>query len=283
MPNFALTFAVPMDYKLAQLPGTPSTTPQETVPSGGDYFTSKVISSARPSSDYQEGAVSPMAPPHSLHLTVVERLIPPHSVSEVRNMLSSKPKYYLAQRLEELTPKNGTLVFIHPTRAGAQTFAREYLTRLLDPVLRSMTIRYDLTMRFSEAIGTLESLNAIPGFEQMREVLHQLCRNVSKPSDEQESKSGSQYNITYAKTIQEEFSPHVCASWWAEQEKHRLEQIVLNYFRTSNRTPKSENGAEVPRNTLVNEVLQGVVNNAKILKIKPAIELGVFVIKKSQS
>ena len=268
-----------MHFSLNRLPGSSSTTPQENPTS--DYFSSKVITSAVPSSDQQPGA---MAIADSLNLTVVERFIPPTTSSQVNSMFSSEPQGYLATRLQELKRQNGMLVLIHPTHVGAVKFAQDCLGKTLDPTLRSITVVYDLMSRFCDTIGTLDSLDAVPSFTQMRENMTRLCEKLSA-SRESMAKSGHsphpEYSVVHASTALERLTSDIWAKLWTEQEKQRIKKAVHKYFRDAKRSVKDDHQAEVPQSTLVNEILSGVANKAGEVGASAEIELGLFIIQKS--
>ena len=134
--------AVQGRFNLADLPTSPPNTPGPPI-GGDDYFTQKVFDSAVAISDYQNEASSlpksprSVVPPSSINVSIVERYIPPSSSNEFVNMFDPNGPSILIDRLVELSPNNGSLAFIYPTRTGALTFMKNYLHPILDPILNT--------------------------------------------------------------------------------------------------------------------------------------------------
>lgn len=118
--------AVPGRFTLSDLPKSPPSTPGPVV-GGEEYFTSKVFDSAVAIPDYQldskllPPSPRPVVPPGSINVSIVERYIPPTNTNEYAEMFAFKGRSLLHDRLVELSPDNGTLLFIYPTRQGGRT------------------------------------------------------------------------------------------------------------------------------------------------------------------
>ncbi|KAK7732205.1 hypothetical protein SLS57_001185 [Botryosphaeria dothidea] len=279
--------AVPGRFNMADLPTSPPSTPGPPV-GGDDYFTMKVFDSAVQVTDY-EGEVKaarsprPVVPPGSVDVSIVERYIPPTSASEFAGLYStSGSRSLLLDRLAELSPDHGTLLFIYPTRTGGRTFMNSYLGPVLDPILRSMHVVHDLSADLGSSLGHMAAVEHLHEFEEMQRrldtFLHQL--NSGKTS-ERFKLGGSNFQIVYAKKQEARLARNVWASdWWIKQEKPRVRSAVSKYFRLAHKLPPED---QVMPTNLIQEVLDGVAKKPyEFGEPKKGVEVGVFVIRRSR-
>ncbi|KAF4301482.1 hypothetical protein GTA08_BOTSDO06802 [Botryosphaeria dothidea] len=279
--------AVPGRFNMADLPTSPPSTPGPPV-GGDDYFTMKVFDSAVQVTDY-EGEVKaarsprPVVPPGSVDVSIVERYIPPTSASEFAGLYStSGSRSLLLDRLAELSPDHGTLLFIYPTRTGGRTFMNSYLGPVLDPILRSMHVVHDLSADLGSSLGHMAAVEHLHEFEEMQRrldtFLHQL--NSGKTS-ERFKLGGSNFQIVYAKKQEARLARNVWASdWWIKQEKPRVRSAVSKYFRLAHKLPPED---QVMPTNLIQEVLDGVAKKPyEFGEPKKGVEVGVFVVRRSR-
>ncbi|GAT23666.1 similar to An02g09030 [Aspergillus luchuensis] len=108
-PYINITHAVPEQFSLSNLPSSPPPTPRSLF-SGEDYFNPPaVFSSAAVVSAYHDfrGPIQPkttyspmpIVPPHTVHVSVLERYLPPSSPQEYKDMFSRYRPSFLVDRL----------------------------------------------------------------------------------------------------------------------------------------------------------------------------------------
>lgn len=237
--------AVPGSINLENIPTSPPTTPAPP-PESEDYFTTKVFDSAVAVPDYQaEEATSTVSPhpvvaPSSVDITIVERYIPPTSEREFSELFFTTGRSILSDRIVELSPSNGTLVFIYPTKRGGQTFVKEYLSPIMEPILRAMMIGDNLPYRLVTELGQMPAVNALSTFEEMRarleEFCHQLSMGDSTPLTRFHTTSAS-YTVIHASKQEITLTREIWAKeWWNKQEKPRIRKLVRDYHSRVRRT-----------------------------------------------
>ncbi|RMZ12672.1 hypothetical protein D0862_02580 [Hortaea werneckii] len=285
--------AIPGRFNLADLPTSPPNTPGPAV-GGDDYFTQKVFDSAVPISDYQDDLSSlprsprPIVPPSSINLAVVERYIPPTNANEFSDMFNTNGPSILVDRLVELSPSNGSLVFIYPTRTGAQTFVQEHLGPILDPLLRWICVVHGLSLDLSRSLGHMIAVDRMLEHDQLEHRIARLCALLTQRSTSIQRFHGSKatFSLTYSGKKEVLLTRDVWAKdWWTKQEKPRIRDIMTRYAQEAQK--KSSNG-HVDRpatpTELVQQLLDGVVKREYPIGQEPqrGVEVGIFVIKRSE-
>lgn len=280
--------ALPGRYNLSDLPSSPPATPAAPG-TGDDYFTSKVFDSAIPILDYQNNVAStpkrahPIVPPGTVHVSIVERYIPPTSANEFSDMFDVNGRSLLVDRLIEISPDNGTLLFIYPTKTGSETFLKQYLAPILDPVLRSMCVVNNLSVDLGSTLGHMEAVSKMQSFEELIERLIKMCTQLGQPgsSIERLQSRPAKFTLEHSTRHCVRLDREVWAQdWWVKQEKPRVRNIVAKYFRIARRLPAD---SELMPTTLIHEVLDGVASRGYADGEQPSsgIEVGVFVIKRT--
>jgi len=280
--------ALPGRYSLAELPTSPPGTPGQAA-EGDDYFTCKVFDSAVPVLDYQESLESvprtprPVVPPSSINVSIVERYIPPTSAREFSELFQIKGRSLLVDRMVELSPRQGALLFIYPTKRGAQTFMRQYLSPILDPLLRSMCIINGFSVDLGSELGTMAAIDEMHSFETMSRRIQSLCQEMSPQSKENERSAGRRARYTLQFAAKEEVFLERKAwadNWWIKQEKPRVREVLSRYFRIARRMPTD---SDVTPTNLIHEVLDGVSSRPYGRNPEPTsgVEVGVFVIRRT--
>lgn len=216
--------AIPGKFNLPDIPTSPPSTPG--LQSGDDYFTQKIFASAVPISDYQDDLSTlprsprPVVPPSTVNLAVVERYIPPSSSNEFKNLFNPSGPSLLVDRLVELSPAGGTLVFIYPTKTGAETFMREYLSPILDPLLRTTQVIHGLSWSLSQDLGTMAAAKDMEEFEQMKRSMQTLCARLAQ------RKRGSYATVHASKACVRIGRAAWAKDWWPKQEYPRIKETV---------------------------------------------------------
>lgn len=281
--------AVPGRFTLSDLPKSPPSTPGPVV-GGEEYFTSKVFDSAVAIPDYQldskllPPSPRPVVPPGSINVSIVERYIPPTNTNEYAEMFAFKGRSLLHDRLVELSPDNGTLLFIYPTRQGGRTFMKDFLGPILDPLLRTVTVIHDLTSDLGKNLGSMASVDYLDEYDQLAAHVEKFCKTLNGNGSSRRSINSQQATYEVIQSSREEMilERSVWADdWWIKQEKPRVREVVTKYFRKASRLPTN---TEMTSAHLIEEVLNGVSNREYLGEgPKKGVELGVFVIRKSRS
>lgn len=280
-------------FNLADLPTSPPSTPGPPV-GGDDYFTQKVFDSAVSISDYSSDDLSslprsprPIVPPSSINVSVVERYIPPTSSNEFVDMFNPNGPSVLVDRLVELSPNNGTLVFIYPTRKGAETFMQEYLSPILEPILRTMLVVNNLSSDLGTRLGTMASAQHLRDYDQLHHSMARLCAKLTQRSSSMQRFHDHRASFSLVHASKEEV--HIdkdtwLKEWWVKQEKPRIRDAMTQYAREAQK--KSSNlDAEraVTATELIQQLLDGVSKRSypTTQEALGGIEVSVFVIKRS--
>ena len=284
--------AIPGRFNLADLPTSPPATPGPPV-GGEDYFTTKTFDSAVPISDYQEDLSSlprsprPVVPPSSINVAIVERYIPPTSLNEFADMSNPNGPSVLIDRLVELSPQNGCLVFIYPTKTGAQTFREAYLEPILAPLLRSLCVTHGLSFDLSRALGSMPACDRLQEFHNLQRQMSRVCSNLSQHGAGTQRFHGrrARYTLAYAAAKEVFLARTVWAKdWWTKQEKPRIREIVTRYAQEAQKKSSNEH-IDRPATSaeLIQQLLDGVINKPypEGMAPKGGIEVGVFVIKRA--
>ncbi|KAF2502730.1 hypothetical protein BU16DRAFT_448778 [Lophium mytilinum] len=276
--------AVPGRYRLEEVPTSPPSTPGPAV--GGDsYFSTKIFDSAVRVSDYQgdlrliQPSPQPVVPPLSVHVSIVERYIPPTNINEFSGLFSFAGHSILMDRLSEIAI-GGSLLFIYPTKTGAKTFMNQYLGPILDPMLRSMAIVNELSTGLGQTLGNMGSVDYLLDFTVLNSKIGRFCTDLTKDS----SKLGTlhsqkvAFNVLYASKQEVPVTREVWSDWWIKQEKPKVRDTVSKFFRIAHKLPAD---SQTLPTSLIQEILEGVVKKPyEEGGPEKGIEVGVFVIRK---
>lgn len=285
--------AIPGRFNLADLPVSPPSTPGPPL-AGEDYFTQKVFDSAVPIADYQEDLSAlprsprPAVPPSSINVSVVERYIPPTSLHEFQDMFNPNGPSILVDRLVELSPHNGSLVFIYPTRAGAQTFMHDYLSPIIDPLLRTIVVVNGLSADTSRILGNMTAVDRLQDYDTLHRSIEALCVKLTQRTSGILRFHGTRasFTVSHASCETVTLSREVWAKdWWTKQEKPRVREVVTRYAHEAQKKSMNEHVERPPAPAeLIQQLLDGVVKKPYQAGQEPknGIEVGVFVIKRSE-
>lgn len=278
---------MPGRFTLSDLPKSPPSTPGPAV-GGDEYFTSKVFDSAVAIPDYQldskllPPSPRPVVPPGSVHISIVERYIPPTNTNEYAEMFLLKGRSLLHDRFVELSSDNGLLVFIYPTKTGGRTFMHDYLGPIIDPLLRTLTVVNELPSELSSSLGRMSAIAYLDEYESLKAEVERFCAalDASTPVDKR-----FQHTVIHASREEVVLERSAWAEdWWIKQEKPRIRETVSKYFRQMKKLPESE----MTGTHLIQEILNGVANRKQDIydednsRPEPkGVEVGVFIVQKT--
>ncbi|CAK44313.1 hypothetical protein An02g09030 [Aspergillus niger] len=273
-PYINITHAVPEQFSLSNLPSSPPPTPRSLF-SGEDYFNPPaVFSSAAVVSAYHDfrGPIQPkttyspmpIVPPHTVHVSVLERYLPPSSPQEYKDMFSRYRPSFLVDRLSELSPDGGSLLSL----------------------LRQLVVVNELSTDIGRYLGKLSSVSHMEDFDTMRQNLSQLCCDLSSPS--------SQFSIVDARKGSAHLDRDLWTEWYIHQEKSRMKEVLSVYWQNGRRLPATKavsnmstnyilEDKEVTSAMLLGEILDGIRRRPYGEDSEPrdGVELGVFVIRRT--
>lgn len=290
LPYINITHAVPEHFSLSNLPASPPCTPRPQF-SVGDYFNSKIFSSAAVVSAYHDfrGAIQtmsphspmPIVPPQSVHVSVLERYLPPSTIDEYRDFFRADRPSYLVDRLSELSPDGGSLLLIYPTREGACAFREQYLSPIIDPLIRQLVVVNGMSADLGQLLGSHSCVYSMDSFDRLMENIQRLCQSLSGP--------GSKFTLAEAGTGSVYLDRDLWSEWYIHQEKKRIKDVLSLNPHESQRPPfvhmhrmfGTEPG--MTSSILLAEVFDGIRKRPYSVHCRPrrAIELGVFVIRRS--
>lgn len=285
--------AIPGRFNLEELPTSPPNTPGPPV-GGDDYFTQKIFGSAVPITDYQQELTSlprsprPVVPPSSIDVAIVERYIPPNSIREFKEMFTVDGPSILIDRMIELSPHNGSLVFIYPTRSGAQTFMHEYLSPLLDPVLRSIVVANGFSSDLSLSLGDMPAVRHLLEHSELERRTMQLCTRLTQRSGSMARFHGrpAKFTLSYSATQNVMLPRQAWAKdWWTKQEKPHVTEVVTKAAQEAQTKSSNRYVDRPPTATeLWQKLLKDVEQRPYDAGQEPqnGVEVAVFVIKRSE-
>jgi hypothetical protein len=284
--------AIPGEYNLQKLPPTsPPATPGPAV-GGDDYFTKKAFDTAVTILDYQTDLSVQMpspnravASPSSMHVAIVERYIPPTNVNEFSEMFNPDGPSILVDRLVELSPNNGTLLFIYPNKAGARSFYADHLEPIKAPTLRALATRYNVPMNVGEPLENLDKalLALLPTHDQLTASMHALCARLTASSTSLRNfrHRPCRFVCKHAQTASVTVPLDVwLTDWWSKQEKRKLRSAMQGFAHAaSNQRSDPHLGTPPSENILVQQLLSDMARKAERIGLTTAaVEVSVFVV-----
>ncbi len=277
-----VTHVVPRKFDMARLPTSPVGTPSQS--EAGDYFSMMVYSKAVIAVDHHSASNNsypssphPVVAPSSVGVSILERFIPPTTTAEYIDLFSTDGPSILVDRLYELSPDGGSLIFIYPTANGATTFTSKYLGPLLDPLLRTMVGVHGLSADLGADVGKMPVVDHMLSYDNMARKLGILLRKLSRSG----SLGRSVPKYTFVQSCRE--NVHIdrmaWASWWIHQEAPRIREVMNRYFQRAVRLPQRD----ITAGTLVREILDGVESRAyaEYDAEREGIEVGIFILKRT--
>ncbi|KAF3209162.1 hypothetical protein TWF192_010927 [Orbilia oligospora] len=236
-------------------------------------------------------APNPALPPFSLHFSLLERYIPPATPTADSAMFSPFSSVLL-DRVAELSPCGGSLLFVYPTKTGARQFLDRYLGKVLDPLLRRLMVLHRLRADLLWDISRMVAVETMQEFDDLKERLEHFCRRLSEKAkdDGVEDKRfcGPSYffpsvSVVHAQKVNISLSQSSWREWWTFQESNRIREIVKGHFTAPPQdTPQtllseSQGAAEAAAGSLSTAVYNGpvdlareILDGVKALAIRPS-------------
>ena len=282
-PYFQVHHIVPPTFSLTSLPTSPPSTPSVNVSviPQTDYFSPNIFSSAVAVIDrhdkYSKPTSVPSSPfavvPNTADFALYERYIPPSTVQEFKDLFLTTGQSALVDRLAELSPYNGTLLFIYPTKAGATTFKKKLLDPILDPVLRSIITSHCLSSDIGVNIGNMAAAEHLLTFEAMKRKVQALLKGLGRDS--------RRYTLVHATKAVVDVERKVWSEWYVKQETPRIRNITTEYINRAVRLPQEQHTSYA---VLTREIIEGVLKRTYAGGEEPGmdsgIEVGVFVVRR---
>lgn len=192
----------------------------------------------------------------------------------------------LVDRLIELSPHNGSLLFIYPTRTGADTFMREYLGPILDPILRSFAVTQGFSADLNNSLSSMASVGQLLDYEALKHQIETLLARLSQRSSAAERFHGRrpQLTLSYSSKKLVELGREAWAPLWTKQEKYRLREALTKHARDLQKIPMKEHGGDRrPTSDLLQELIRLVETKPYESGKEPAhaVEVSVFVITRT--
>jgi len=237
-----VSHAIDPQIPLSRLPSTPPITGSLTGGNESDvgYFTPTVFSSiviapnslastpvpGTPLLTHPPPPLSnPILPPSSLHLTLLERYIPPATQAEDTAMFSTRSSL-LVDRLFELSSQGGSLLFIYPTKTGAMDFDRDYLGPVLDPLLRKLMVLYRLREGLLWGVRNMSSMPHMAEFDVLRSRIEAFCAALTSGEGDLPRMPTT---VVYSSRARVSLNELSWREWWTQQEQVRVREIVKKH------------------------------------------------------
>ena len=285
-PYITITHAVPPKFDLHSLPTSPPATPN--LPHmGEDYFSQSIFAHAAVAPSYHAASgglltstpssPNPIVPPASVEVSLLERYIPPSNADEYKDLLSSTGHSVLVDRLSELSPFKGTLMFIYPTRKGAQTFVNKHLSPILDPILMNIINLNDLQYGLAEAIGRMKAVSTMQNYANLRTKIISLCSSMTRRTSP--GGRGSTFSLVYSCTGEAALESAVWKEWFVLQEQERIKDVLNAYWQLARRLPTDK---DVTAMTIARQIVDGIRRVPAMGEegAGEGVEVGVFIVRR---
>ncbi|KAG8528249.1 uncharacterized protein KY384_007166 [Bacidia gigantensis] len=281
-----ITHAVPPQFNMGQVPNSPAATPNPEQNAPVDYFSMpSTFSKAVVAASYQDvqafpvpSSPHPIVAPTTVQISLLERFIPPSSTYEYHDLFSTDTTSALVDRLTELSPSRGTLLFIYPTKAGARKFNSDYLAPLLHPLLRNLVGIYDLASDFGRNIAEWNSISPMLEYDRMNQKLGLLLRQLGRIRSSKPSHPPPKYEIAFSAAKKVDLDRDSWMAWYIVQEKARIQRIVKNYWVRGQRIPEGMTEGGICR-----ELFQGLERRdySPQAPQRDGVEVGVWVVRRT--
>ena len=288
-PYITITHAYFQAISMDEVPASPPATPNAHHSSNDDYFHDHTIfthAATVPAYHFPTGVFSAIVPrpsniiaaPSSIHVSILERYIPPTTAREVQDFFTLSRRSYLADRLLELSSSNGSLLLIYPTKKGGQTFADQYIGPIIEPFLRQFVLLNSLYTNIATELGKMAAIAEMRTFEEMTALLTGMCEALAQRAPARSLPS--RYEIVHAETAEVILDRELWKDWYIEQEKPRLRQNLVDYHKSGGRMPSRSGQIETTPGMLAREVVEGI-RQSREAGGNVGLEVGVFVIQRS--
>ena len=239
-------------------------------------------------------------PPSCAEVSLYERFIPPGSDREFLDLFGEAAPSALVDRLTELGP-SGTLLFIYPTKAGADTFLRTYLNPLLDPVLRTIILNRALSSHIGPEIARMTAVPHMVSFDRLVRKLGALLRKLNQRHASTTSTAGAastsalapatgstttgqsncKYALVHATRARAQLPRKAWERWWIQQETPRIKAATAEYYRVGKSLPEDQ---RISSTALAREIVEALAKRGyapgEATGEGEGVEVGVFAIKR---
>jgi hypothetical protein len=273
---------------MKDLPTSPPATPN--IQRRDDYFGQTIFTNAATVSTYHghKSLLNSQAPPSpntivapsSIHLSVLERYIPPTSSFEYADFFDPRSHSILVDRLAELSVRGGRLLLLYPTKTGAETFMSDYLNPVLDPYLREFIFVNTLFFQLGTTLGTMSAVESMLEFETMEVKVQGLCRALSRKTSLRGGPS-SMFTLVHSGKGESTIDNKTWKEWFVNQEMARIKENLFEYAKSGGRMPPDLNHYQLTPSVLARQVVNGIQDSTRVSGGVP-IELGMFVIERSK-
>lgn len=286
-PYITITHAVPPRFDLLELPRSPPSTPN-IVLGRGDYFAQSIFANAAVVPAYHSNNLhltasappspNPIVPPSSTQISVLERYLPPPSLQEDRELFSLSGQSMLVDRLSELSPNEGRLLFVYPTRSGANRFISTCLNPVIEPLLRALVNVHELSYGLAESLSTMVAVAGMHEFENLTDKVSSLCRLMSHRVNS--DPSPSTFRLLRARRAHVPLDGRTWTDWYLRQEHHRFKRTLERYWGRGQRLSQLDSATA---GTVLREFIDGVKKATcdDLDRLSPDLEVGVFVIHRT--
>ena len=222
-------------------------------------LTPGVSSPATPGYFIRSPMPNPILPPLSLHYSLLERYIPPPTPTADAALFSPKSSLLL-DRVFELSPNGGSLLFIYPTRTGARQFCERYLGKVLDPLLRRLMVLYRLRDDLLWNISRMVAVEQMQEYEGLKSKVDDFCTVLSgktrggdshteSPKAASHSTPSSAFSVplsvVYAEKLMVRLNDVSWRKWWTQQEYARIREVIKGHFSaTPSQAPTTGQSAD---------------------------------------
>jgi hypothetical protein len=231
--------------------------------------------------DYNSGGksaiLSPntMVPDSSIHVSILERYIPPASPAEDQGLFNPASSI-LVDRLYELSPQGGSLLFIYPTKKGAEDFGKQYLGPVMDPILRNLMALYNVPTSLLNSISRMTAIEGMLEFDELKKKIGSLCKLVNASdaaelgSEDPEDgtptpKAGSGIQIVHSSCQKVRLNCNVWPTWWITQETERINLLVKRHYASAK--------MEIPNDSTEFELILDPAKTRRDLSMTPVGEV----------
>ncbi|KAL2431403.1 hypothetical protein ABEF95_007843 [Exophiala dermatitidis] len=288
-PYITITHAVSQVISMDEVPASPPATPNTNYSSSDDYFQDQTVfthaaavpayhSQTQLSTASGSRSTNIIAAPSSIHMSILERYLPPTTAQEVNDFFTLSKRSYLADRLLELSANNGSLLLVYPTKLGGSTFANKYIGPVIEPFLRQFILLNSLYMELAIQLGRMAGVAGMKSFEEMRQLLEAMCRELGQRAPSRGLPS--RYDVVHAETAEVVLDRALWKEWFVEQEQPRLRQNLVDYHKSGGRMPARRGQIEITPGMLAREVVDGIRHSREPAG-EAGIEIGVFVIRRT--
>lgn len=170
------------------------------------------------------------------------------------------------------------MLLVYPTRIGASTFTRKYLSQVLDPLLRSLVEIHQLSYGLAESLGSMAAVADMHAFEVLKAKISTLCRRMSHRMTSDTKRSN--FTLVYASTGEVSIDRRTWTEWYLKQEHTRFKRTIESYWGRGKRLSQLDSASA---GTVMREFIDGVskMTDDEAEQTGPGVELGVFVIRRT--